>query len=103
MSQTAIRDRLFIELGISAEDTAKAALADNALWQAAELIKEKRRTAEVEPRFEHVQFQIAVRIWNIRGIEGEISHGENGITRSYRSDGQIADLLQRVLPPVIVG
>ena len=98
-----IRDRLLIELGISANDTEKVALADNALWQAGELIKEKRRTTEVEARFEHIQFQIAVRIWNIRGIEGEISHGENGITRNYRSDGQIADLIQRVLPPVIVG
>lgn len=101
--QVTIRDRLLAELGISADDTEKVSLAENALWQAGELIKEKRRSNSVEPRFEFIQFQIAVRLWNIRGIEGEIEHSENGISRSYRSDGVIADLMQRVLAPVIVG
>lgn len=98
-----IRDRLLIELGISADDTEKVALAENVLWQAGEYIKDKRRTNEVEQRFEYIQFQIAVRLWNIRGIEGETEHTENGIKRSYSKDGVIDDLMRKVLPPVIVG
>lgn len=103
MEQATIKNRLLAELGISANDTDKVLLAENALWQAGELIKEKRRTTVVEPRFEFIQFQIAVRLWNIRGIEGETSHSENGINRSFNQDGVIADLISRVLPPVIVG
>lgn len=98
-----VRDRLLIELGISANETDKVALAENALWQAGEYIKDKRRTAEVEPRFEFIQFQIAVRLWNIRGIEGEVGHTENGVARNYSSDGAIADLMCKVPAPVIVG
>lgn len=98
-----VRDRLLIELGISANDTEKVALAENALWQAGEFIKEKRRTNEVEARFEYIQFQIAVRLWNIRGIEGEIEHTENGVKRSYSSYGAISDLMCKVPAPVIVG
>lgn len=98
-----VRDRLLIELGISANETDKVALAENALWQAGEYIKEKRRSNEVESRFEFIQFQIAVRLWNIRGIEGETEHTENGVKRSYSNDGVIADLMRKVPAPVIVG
>lgn len=98
-----VKDRLLIELGISADDTTKVALAENALWQAGEYIKDKRRSNEVEPRFEFIQFQIAVRLWNIRGFEGETEHTENGVKRSYSSDGIISDLMRKVPAPVIVG
>lgn len=103
MAQTTVKDRLLVELGISVDDAERRMLAENALWQAGELIKDKRRTLEVEPRFEYIQFQIAVRLWNVRGMEGETAHSENGINRSYSQDGVIADLMARVPSPVIVG
>lgn len=98
-----LKDRLLAELGISANDTQKVALAENALWQAGEFIKDKRRSTVVEKRFEYIQFQIAIRLWNIRGIEGETTHSENGIVRNYLQDGVVADLMSRVLAPVITG
>ena len=54
-------------------------------------------------KYESIQFQIALRLWNIRGVEGEIYHMENGITRQYSKDGVIADLMCKVLPRAIVG
>ncbi len=97
-----LTDRLKIELGINSEDAEKLSILDNCVWQAGELIKNKRRTTEVEQKYEIIQFQIALRLWNIRGIEGETNHMENGITRQY-SDDVISDLMKRVIPKVIVG
>lgn len=96
-------ERLLIELGIDTNDAEKVSLVDNCLWQAGEYIKNKRSLSYVEKKYESIQFQIALRLWNIRGVEGEIYHMENGITRQYSKDGVIADLMCKVLPRAIVG
>ena len=98
-----LKERLLAELNIPADDTQKVALAENALWQAGEFIKDKRRSNIVEKRFEYIQFQIAIRLWNIRGMEGETMHSENGIVRNYLLDGVVSDLMSRVLAPAITG
>lgn len=41
--------------------------------------------AEVEPLYEMLQVKLAVRHFLRRGGEGEISHNENGINRTYGS------------------
>ena len=102
IKELTLTDRLMVELGISSDDSEKLSLLENVLWQAGELIKNKRRTKIVEPRYESIQFQLALRLWNIRGIEGESSHIENGITRQY-SDDVISDLMQRIIPRAITG
>ncbi len=52
----------------------------------------------VPARYEGVQLEIAAYLLNKRGAEGEKSHTENGITRSYEN-GDIPDsLLRRIVP-----
>ena len=78
-------------------------MVDNCIWQAGEYIKNKRRLTYVEKKYESIQFQIALRLWNIRGVEGETYHMENGITRQYPTDGVLIDLMRRVTPRAVVG
>ena len=102
-NEPTLLERLLIELGIDTQDAEKVSLVDNCIWQAGELIKNKRRLNYIEPKYESIQFQIALRLWNIRGVEGETYHMENGITRQYATDGVIIDLMRRVTPRVIAG
>lgn len=58
----------------------------------------------VEPRYKGLQILIAVDLYNKRGAEGEISHSENGISRSYESSWVSKDLLDEIVPMVgVVG
>lgn len=53
---------------------------------------------DVPDQYTYVQIEIAVYMLNKRGAEGETSHSENGITRSYE-DGDIPlSLLRDVIP-----
>ena len=60
---------------------------------------EGNRLYPLEPRYKHLQLEIAVVLYNKRGWEGENSHTENGVTRTAQSGGDIPDaLLGRVTP-----
>lgn len=52
----------------------------------------------VEPRYEMLQLQIAVELYNRQGAEGEQSHTENGISRSYENAYVSSSLLKRIVP-----
>lgn len=53
---------------------------------------------EVPTRYDNVQIEIAAYMLNKRGAEGETSHSENGVSRSYE-DGDIPPtLLRRIVP-----
>lgn len=52
----------------------------------------------VEPRYEMLQLQIAVELYNRQGAEGEQSHSENGISRSYENAYVSSSLLKRIVP-----
>lgn len=52
----------------------------------------------VEPRYEMIQLQIAVELYNRQGAEGEQSHSENGISRSYENAYVSSSLLKRIVP-----
>ena len=54
---------------------------------------------EVPARFENVQCQIAVCLWNQRGAEGQSSHSENGINRTW-ADITASSYLKLVTPVV---
>ena len=54
-------------------------------------------SATVEPRYEGLQCKLATRYFFRRGGEGEVSHNENGINRSYASAND-EDLLMEVTP-----
>lgn len=53
--------------------------------------------ADVEEIYEALQVKLAVRYFLRRGGEGEISHNENGINRTYGSVND-EDLLMEVTP-----
>lgn len=53
---------------------------------------------EVPAQYAHVQVEIAAYMVNKRGAEGETSHSENGISRSYE-DGDVPPTLLRQITP----
>ena len=55
---------------------------------------------EVPVRYEYLQCEIAAYLLNKRGAEGQISHSENGISRSYESADVPESLLGAVTPMV---
>ena len=52
--------------------------------------------ATVPSRYDNIQIQIALELFNRRGAEGEMSHSENGTVRSYEGGSISASLLKRV-------
>ena len=54
--------------------------------------------ATVPAEYEHIQLQIAVELFSKRGAEGQISHNENGINRTYEAADVSPSLLRRIVP-----
>jgi hypothetical protein len=42
--------------------------------------------------------EAAVVIYNMRGIEGQISHSENGVARSYEECAGMKSILEKIIP-----
>ncbi len=64
------------------------------LRQAKQLILNKRfpygdQPTEVENRYEQLQIELAISLFNERGAEGQKSHNENGVSRSWRTKDEI--------------
>ena len=53
---------------------------------------------EIENRYKDLQIRIAVELFSKLGAEGELSHSENGVSRSYASAGVSEDLLREITP-----
>jgi hypothetical protein len=53
---------------------------------------------ELEKKYEDLQVRIAVELYNKRGVEGQTSHSENGVSRSYASANVSEDLLREITP-----
>lgn len=53
---------------------------------------------EVPSQYEHIQLQIAVELFTKMGAEGEVTHNENGINRTYESADVSQSLLKRIIP-----
>lgn len=54
----------------------------------------------VPKRYENKQIQIAAYLLNKRGVEGQLAHSENGISRTYKSAYVPDDLMWDVLPSI---
>lgn len=52
----------------------------------------------VPERYQNRQIEIAAYLLNKRGAEGETSHNENGINRSYESASVPASMLAGIMP-----
>ena len=55
---------------------------------------------EVPARYEYLQCEIAAYLLNKRGAEGQISHSENGISRTYASADVPEAMLSAITPCV---
>lgn len=55
---------------------------------------------EVPARYHTKQVEIAVYLYNKRGAEGQTSHNENGINRSYES-ADVPESLMRGITPYV--
>lgn len=53
---------------------------------------------EVPSKYHRVQADIAVYLINKRGAEGQLTHTENGVSRSYESGDIPVTLLRRIMP-----
>lgn len=53
---------------------------------------------DVDVRYHILQVRIAMQIYSKAGAEGEISHTEGSITRSYSSADVSADLIDKIAP-----
>lgn len=56
--------------------------------------------SEVPECYGVLQCQIAQYLYNKQGAEGEVSHSENGISRTYESGGVPSSMLKGVIPYV---
>ncbi len=52
----------------------------------------------LEKKYEDLQVRIAVELYNKRGVEGQTSHSENGVSRSYASASVSEELLREITP-----
>lgn len=53
---------------------------------------------EVPAQYHYLQIEIAVYMLNKRGAEGQTSHSENGISRSYENADVPSSMLKSVVP-----
>lgn len=53
---------------------------------------------EVPDKYHILQCRIVVDLYNKRGAEGEVAHGENGVNRTYESANVSKSLLKEIVP-----
>ena len=63
---------------------------------AADIICDRRNTDVVEDKFVNIQYQIAIQLINKRGIEGESSHSELGVSTSFENSSVSESLLKKI-------
>ena len=58
--------------------------------------------SEVPPRYGYLQCEIATYLLNKRGAEGEVTHNENGISRTYENADVPDSMLSEVIPHCVL-
>lgn len=51
---------------------------------------------EVPSRYQRTQVKLAVELFSKRGAEGESSHSENGISRTYSRKGALSEVIPMI-------
>lgn len=62
------------------------------------IVDPKKLPDDVEPQYHMLQIRIAIEIASKEGAEGETSHSEAGISRSYSSADISTELLSQIMP-----
>lgn len=99
-----ILERLKLLLGIT-DDLSDALLLtylDTARQKILDRVFPYDSEKDLPKRYELKQVEIAVYLFNKQGAEGETSHSENGINRSYESADVPESLMRGVVPTVAV-
>lgn len=87
-----------------APDTASDELLLNLLEQSEGIVLNRRypfgvpEGATISPYHEPIQLRIAVEMFSKMGAEGQLSHNENGIYRSYEAGDISPSLLKQIAP-----
>lgn len=100
-----IKMRQLKRLKISIPDEENEGLLQELLNRAEDAIKQKRRTPPelpMESQFATLQIEIAVFLYNKLGAEGEKSHSENGVSRSYENAHIPESMLNSIVPLGVV-
>ena len=77
-------------------ESAKAVILSKCFVSLARTSEEDKKAA-LEEHNEKV-LSAAVVIYNMRGIEGQISHSENGVARSYEEHAGMKSILAQIVP-----
>ena len=86
-------------------DTADDQKLQLMLDRAENAIKHRRNWPDEEPmesRWNELQVQVALFLWNKQGAEGEKEHVENGVSRCYENADIPSSLLNDITPIVRV-
>ena len=59
---------------------------------------EEKRKGDVEESLKVDQIEVAIRIFNKIGAEGDTSHSEAGIARTYYDPSGFKDILDNIIP-----
>lgn len=68
------------------------------LEEASEIICEIRNSNKVENKYLGTQIRIAVELYNKMGAEGQLTHDENGLKRSYERGDVSISLIRKITP-----
>lgn len=68
------------------------------LDNAKDIICELRNSSDVELKYQNIQLAIALELISKIGAEGQTSHSENGISRTYESADISPSLLSKITP-----
>lgn len=91
-----------LAIGIS-PDTAPIEALEGHLMEAEAMILNKmypfgyQEGIEVPPRYERLTIKLAIELYTKRGAEGQASHSENGVTRTWPT---VNSILSQVIPHV---
>lgn len=56
--------------------------------------------AMVPPAYEYIQLRVAIELYSKMGAEGQMSHTENGVSRTYEAGDISPSLLKQITPKV---
>jgi hypothetical protein len=68
------------------------------LESAKDIICDLRNATDVEPKYLNAQLSIAIEIFNKRGVEGQTSHSENGLSRTYEVGDISPSVIAKITP-----
>lgn len=101
-------EKLVLRLGLTADEAERDNALLTELIEAAESQIKNRRfpfspNKDFPEEYTHLIVPVAMDLYNHMGAEGQISHNENSIQRTYESSWVSESLLAQIVPMVGVG